>query len=79
MKNLVNQNLDEYLFEAKKGRKKGPGKNPKFRKVMREFGKGELKSYHGKKPLKPKEEGGTKKELAQAKAIAYSEAGLSKK
>lgn len=42
--------------------------SPKFKKVMEEFGKGELKSSSGEKVTDPK----------QAKAIAYSEAGESK-
>lgn len=52
------------------GRKKSkdPGKNKKFRKVMGEFGKGTLKSSAGKKVTN----------VDQARAIAYSEAGLSK-
>lgn len=65
MKNLVNENLDEFLNEKEKVPKK-------FKKVMKEFGKGELKPYHANKPLKSKKQGGSKKELAQAKAIAYS-------
>lgn len=42
--------------------------SPKFKKVMSEFGKGELKSSSGEKVTNPK----------QAKAIAYSEAGETK-
>lgn len=42
--------------------------SPKFKKVMEEYGKGELKSSSGEKVTDPK----------QAKAIAYSEAGESK-
>ena len=42
--------------------------SPKFKKVMEEYGKGELKSSSGEKVTNPK----------QAKAIAYSEAGESK-
>lgn len=42
--------------------------SPKFKKVMKEFGKGELKSSSGEKVTDPK----------QAKAIAYSEAGEAK-
>lgn len=42
--------------------------SPKFKKVMEEYGKGELKSSSGKKVTDPK----------QAKAIAYSEAGEAK-
>jgi hypothetical protein len=78
--NFVCESLD-VLFEyrRRKKKKKGPGSNPKFRKVMGEFGKGELKPYHSKSTLRSKKQGGTKKQLAQAKAIAYSEANLSKK
>lgn len=50
----------------------GTGKDedvsPKFKKVMEEFGKGELESSSGEKVTDPK----------QAKAIAYSEAGEAK-
>lgn len=42
--------------------------SPKFKKVMEEFGRGELKSSSGEKVTDPK----------QAKAIAYSEAGETK-
>lgn len=42
--------------------------SPKFKKVMEEFGKGELESSSGEKVTDPK----------QAKAIAYSEAGEAK-
>jgi hypothetical protein len=81
--NLVCESLEEFILNEakrkKRKKKKGPGKNPKFRKVMREFGKGELKPYHSKSTLRNKKQGGTKKELAQAKAIAYSESGLSHK
>lgn len=55
------------LNEGKK-KSKDPGKNKKFRKVMGEFGKGTLKSSAGKKVTN----------IDQARAIAYSEAGLSK-
>jgi hypothetical protein len=41
----------------------------KVSKVMKEYGKGKLKSSSGQKVTKP----------AQAKAIAMSEAGMSKK
>ena len=78
MKNLVNQNLDEFLFEAKKKPITKKAKEKKFKKVMKEFGKDELKPYRADKPLKSKKEGGTRKEHKQALAIAFSEAGMSK-
>jgi hypothetical protein len=79
MKNLVNESLDEFLNEAKKKPMTPRGKEKKFKKVMKEFGKGKLKPYHADKPLSSKKQGGTEKERKQALAIAYSEAGLSKK
>ncbi len=48
----------------------------KFKKVMGEFGKGKLKPYRSKTSLKSKKQGGSKKDLNRALAIAYSEAGM---
>jgi hypothetical protein len=71
--------LEQFLNEAKKKPKTKEGKEKKFAKVMKEFGHGELTPYHTDKPLKPKKEGGTKKDIKQSLAIAFSEAGVSKK
>lgn len=66
MKNLVNQNLDEFLFEAKKAKKTKGEK--KFDKVMHHWKEGE--QHIGKSDKKvPK----TKKGQKQALAIAFSE------
>jgi hypothetical protein len=64
MKNLVNTNLDEFLFEAKK-----PSKGEKkFSKVMHHWKEGD--QHIGKSDKKvPK----TKKGQKQAVAIAFSE------
>ncbi len=64
--------------EAKKKPTSKKGKDKKFKKVMGEFGKGELKPYHAKKKLKSKKQDGSKKEHKQALAIAFSEAGMKK-
>jgi hypothetical protein len=53
----------------KSSMKKKSAQQKKISKVMREFKKGKLKSSSGQKVTKP----------AQAKAIAMSEAGMSKK
>ena len=67
MKNLVNKNLDEFLFEAKKSKKQTKGEK-KFSKVMHRWKEG--KQHIGKSDKKvPK----TKKGQKQALAIAFSE------
>ena len=67
MKNLVNKNLDEFLFEAKKSKKQTKGEK-KFSKVMHHWKEG--KQHIGKSDKKvPK----TKKGQKQALAIAFSE------
>lgn len=58
-------------------RKSKKAKENKFKRVMGEFGKGQLKPYHADRALRSKKQGGTEKERKQALAIAYSEAGLS--
>ena len=73
----------EKIFESKrKKRKKKPttkkGKEKKFKKVMKEFGKGKLTPYHAKEPLKSKKQNGSSQAHKQALAIAFSEAGLTK-
>lgn len=62
-KNILSDNIEskKELDEKDKGQKK-------IKKVMGEFGKGNLKTSYGKKVTDPK----------QALAIGYSEAGLSK-
>jgi len=65
MKNLVNNNLDEFLFEAKNPKTKG---DKKFSKVMHHWKEGD--QHIGKSDKKvPK----TKKGQKQAVAIAFSE------
>lgn len=74
MKNLVNRNLDEFLYEAKKVPKTKKGKEKKFEKVMHHWAEG--KQHIGKsKKMVPK----TKEGQKQALAIAFSETGQSKK
>lgn len=73
---FVRESLNEARKKKKKKSKIKPGRSPKFRKVMGEFGKGELVPFHAKKALKSKEKGGKPEEYKQALAIAYSEAGL---
>jgi hypothetical protein len=46
MKNLVNRNLDEFLYEAKKVPKTKKGKEKKFEKVMHHWAEG--KQHIGK-------------------------------
>ena len=79
MSNFVSESFDEYLNEGKKKPKSKEGKQKKFKKVMREFGKGELTPYNQNKSLRSKKQGGTKKERAQALAIAFNAAGIKKK
>ena len=67
------------IYEAKKKPTTVKGKEKKFGKVMKEFGKGKLTPYHAKSSLKSKKQDGTKKEHKQALAIAFSEAGMKKK
>jgi hypothetical protein len=81
-KKLVNSYFDDEedydLDESKKHPKTVGGKQKKFKKVMKEFGKGKLKPFHAKHSLKSKKQDGSKKERKQALAIAFSEAGLTK-
>jgi len=74
--NLLNVEPAFELQESKKKPTTAKGKIKKFKKVMREFGKGKLKPYHADTPLKSKKQGGSKKEHKQALAISFSEAGL---
>lgn len=74
MKNLVNQNLDEFLNENKKTPKTKKAKDAKFKKVMRHWKEGEQHIGKSKKKVPV-----SKKGQKQALAIAFSEAGLSKK
>jgi len=70
MKNLVNSNLDEFLFETKRsGRKKSKSKGQnKFEKVLHHWKEG--KQHIGKSnKFVPK----TKRGQKQALAIAFSE------
>jgi hypothetical protein len=70
MKNLVNQNLDEFLFESRRsGRKKAKSKGQsKFEKVLHHWKQGKQHIGRSKKFV-PKTEKGQK----QALAIAFSE------
>lgn len=70
--------VKESLNEAKKKPNTKAGKDRKFKKVMKEFGKGKLKPYHADEPLKSKKQNGSKKAHKQALAIAFSEAGMKK-
>jgi len=74
MKNLVNENLEEFLKEScgKKPTTK-KGKEKKLEKVTKKVFAGKQKTNTGKK-LNPH----SKKDREQGLAIAYSEAGLSK-
>jgi hypothetical protein len=67
-----------HLQEGKKKPTTPGGKKKKFKKVMKEFGKGKLKPYHADKTLKSKKQDGSKQEHKQALAIAFSEAGMTK-
>jgi len=78
MYNISKYDLEPSLQEGKKKPTTSSGKQKKFKTVMGEFGKGKLKPYHANEPLKSKKQDGTQKELAQARAIAFSEAGLTK-
>lgn len=73
MKNLVNQNLDEFLNEAKKVPKTKKRKEEKFKKVMHHWKEGEQHIGKSDKTV-PK----TKKGQKQAVAIALSMTGQSK-
>lgn len=74
MKNLVNQNLDEFINEGKKVPKTKKGKEKKFSEVMHHWKEGE--QHVGKSTKKvPKTERGRK----QAIAIGLSMSGQSKK
>jgi hypothetical protein len=73
MKNLVNQNLDEFLYEKEDVPKTKKGKEEKFEKVMHHWKEGE--QHIGKSDKKvPK----TKKGQKQAVAIALSMTDQSK-
>lgn len=74
MKNLVNQNLSEFINEAKKMPKTKKAKEAKFKKVMHHWKEGEQNIGKSDKKV-PKSKKGQK----QALAIAFSEAGMSKK
>jgi len=67
-----------HLEEGKKKPTTTAGKKKKFKKVMKEFGKGKLTPYHASSSLKSKKQGGSKQEHKQALAIAFSEAGMKK-
>jgi len=71
--------LDDFLNKARKKPKTKKTQNTKFKKVMKEFGKGKLKPYHADEPLKSKKQDGSEAERKQAVAIAFSEAGLGSK
>ena len=75
MKNLVNESLDEFLFEEneRKPRTK-KAKDAKFGKVMHQWKEGEQHIGKSKKKV-PR----TKKGQKQAVAIALSMSGQSKK
>lgn len=75
---LINENFEEFINEGKSKPKTKKQKDAKFGKVMKEFGKGQLKPYHASSNLKNKKQGGSKKEHKQALAIAFSEAGMTK-
>ena len=66
------------IYESRKKPITKKDKDNKFKKVMKEFGKGKLKPFHSKKNLKSKKQRGSKKERAQALAIAFSESNLKK-
>jgi len=74
MKNLVNENLDEFLFEARKKPRTKKAKDEKFDTVMHHWKKG--KQHIGKSDKKVPR---TKRGQKQALAIAYSESGKNKK
>ena len=68
MKNLVNRNLDEFLFEAKQAKKKETKGEKKFKKTMGEWKEGDLNIGKSNKKV-PKTKGGQK----QALAIAFNQ------
>jgi len=74
MKNLVNKNLDEFLFEKKGVPKTKKAKEEKFKKVMHHWKEGEQHIGKSKKKVPVTPEG-----QKQAVAIAFSETGQSKK
>jgi len=74
MKNLVNVNLDEFLFEKSGVPKTKKGKEKKFKKVMHHWKEGE--QHIGKSEKKVPH---TKEGQRQALAIAFSETGQSKR
>jgi len=71
--------IPESINEAKKKPTTTKGKKKKFKKVMKEFGKGKLTPFHSNKSLKSKKQGGSKAEQKQALAIAFSESNIKKK
>ena len=79
MNKILFESLEDFVNESKKKPTTSEGKEKKFKKVMREFGKGKLVPFHSDKSLKPKSEGGDEKDRKQSLAIAFSEAGMSKK
>lgn len=74
MKNLVNQNLDEFIYESKKIPKSKKAKEKKFSKTMSHWKEGELNIGKSNKKV-PRTKNGQK----QAVAIALSQTGQSKK
>jgi hypothetical protein len=73
MKNLVNRNLDEFLYESKKTPKTKEAKEKKVEKVMHHWKKGEQHIGKSDKTVPV-----TKKGQKQAIAIAMSMSGQSK-
>jgi len=73
MKNLVNEDLDSFMDEAKRKPMTKKGKEKKFKKTMDEWKEGELNIGKSKKKV-PR----TKKGHKQAVAIALSQSGQSK-
>lgn len=73
MKNLVNENLDDFLDEASRKPMTKKNKEKKFKKTMKHWKEGELNIGKSKKKV-PR----TKKGQKQALAIAFSQSGQSK-
>ena len=73
MKNIVNENLDQFLNEAEKKPRTKKAKEAKFKKVMHHWKEGDQHIGKSKKTV-PKTEKGRK----QAVAIAMSMTGQSK-
>lgn len=74
MKNLVNANLDEFLFEKEGVPKTKKGKEKKFKKVMHHWKEGEQNIGKSDKKVPITKEG-----QKQAVAIALSMSGQSNK